>query len=392
MAHLRSQIALFTAIRFVFNVSYRMVYPFLGVIARGLGVDLPALSWALAARSAIGTIGPFAATVADSRSRKFGMLLGTGISTIGAGIVAFVPTFAGLTASLVLTALGRYIFDPGMQAYLGDHVPYERRGRAIAITEMGWSLAYVIGIPLVGLIISLQGWLAPFPLFVLLGVVSLAALYFMLPHEPLHAPKGRTLANFRLVLVSIPALAGLSIALLASLGNELVSLIFGVWLEDTFGLQIVALGAAAAVIGFSELSGEGLVAAFSDRLGKPRAVALGLAANCLGALLLPVLGRSSTGALVGLFIFYITFEFTVVSLIPLMTEILPAARATLLAFNVAAFTLGRAVGAPLSVLLYTQGFWVVVVGTVVFNLAALGALGILVRQEPVGSSRPASDP
>jgi predicted MFS family arabinose efflux permease len=93
-----------------------------------------------------------------------------------------------------------------------------------------------------------------------------------------------------------------------------------------------------------------------------------------------------------LFIFYITFEFTVVSLIPLMTEILPAARATLLAFNVAAFTLGRAVGAPLSVLLYTQGFWVVVVGTVVFNLAALGALGILVRQEPVGSSRPASDP
>jgi predicted MFS family arabinose efflux permease len=226
----------------------------------------------------------------------------------------------------------------------------------------------------------------------LLGVVSLAALYFMLPHEPLHAPKGRTLANFRLVLVSIPALAGLSIALLASLGNELVSLIFGVWLEDTFGLQIVALGAAAAVIGFSELSGEGLVAAFSDRLGKPRAVALGLAANCLGALLLPVLGRSSTGALVGLFIFYITFEFTVVSLIPLMTEILPAARATLLAFNVAAFTLGRAVGAPLSVLLYTQGFWVVVVGTVVFNLAALGALGILVRQEPVGSSRPASDP
>ena len=51
--------------------------------------------------------------------------------------------------------------------------------------------------------------------------------------------------------------------------------IFGVWLEDSFDLQIAALGAASAVIGLSELGGEGLVAAFVDRLGKPRAIGLG---------------------------------------------------------------------------------------------------------------------
>jgi MFS transporter, DHA1 family, inner membrane transport protein len=378
MSRLRFQVALFTVIRLVFNIAHRMVYPFLGVIARGLGVDLPAMSLALTARAVIGTIGPFAATVADSRSRKFGMLLGVGIFSLGSGVVVFFPTLIGLTVSLVLTSLGKYIFDPGMQAYLGDRIEYERRGLAIAITEMGWSLAYVVGIPLVGLIIARQGWMAPFPLFALLGGLSFAALFFLLPGVPLAAPSSNgAVANFRLVLISAAALAGLSISMLTSAGNELVNIVFGVWLEESFGLKIAALGLAAAVIGVSELTGEGLVAGFVDRIGKPRAVGLGLAANSLAALLLPLLGRTEPGALIGLSFFYLSFEFTMVSLIPMMTEVLPAARATLLAFNVAAFSLGRAVGAPLAPLLYSHGLWAITLATAALNLVAIGALRVL---------------
>jgi predicted MFS family arabinose efflux permease len=58
---------------------------------------------------------------------------------------------------------------------------------------------------------------------------------------------------------------------------------FGVWLEDSFGLQIAALAGASAVIGLSELSGEGLVALLTDRIGKPRALVLGLSANAVTA-------------------------------------------------------------------------------------------------------------
>ena len=46
-----------------------------------------------------------------------------------------------------------------------------------------------------------------------------------------------------------------------------------------------------------ELSGESLAAAFTDRLGKPRAVSLGLGLNCLAALALPILGSNTTGAI-----------------------------------------------------------------------------------------------
>ncbi len=83
------------------------------------------------------------------------------------------------------------------------------------------------------------------------------------------------------MLTNIPALAAISIALWASAANELVNLIFGVWLEDSFGLKIAALAGASAVIGLSELGGEGLVALTTDRLGKPRALVLGLTGNVL---------------------------------------------------------------------------------------------------------------
>jgi predicted MFS family arabinose efflux permease len=368
------QVAVFTAIRVILNTLHRMVYPFLAVLARGVGVDLIAMSYALTARSLAGAFGPFAATVADQRGRRFGMLLGIGLFTLGTSIVIFWPTFPALILSIILSTLGKYIFDPSMQAHLGDRIPYARRGRTIAVTEFGWSLAFIIGIPLVGFLISRNGWMAPFPLMAVLGGLIFIGLFWMLPKDGNPASEKGSTARFTQILTSIPALMGLVVGLLASAGNEVVNLIFGVWLEDSFGLQIAALGAASAVIGISELAGEGLVAAFVDRLGKPRAIGMGLAANCMAALSMPILGGTQAGSLVALFLFYFTFEFTLVSIIPLMTELLPSARATLMAVNVAALSLGRAAGDLLAPRLYSLGFWPVVLGAVGFNILALLAL------------------
>ncbi len=369
------QVIIFTITHTIINTLHRMVYPFLAVLARGVGVDILSMSYALTARSLVGIVGPFAATMADRRGRRFGMLFGIGLFTLGSAIVVFWPSFPALVLSIILSTLGKYIFDPSLQAWLGDRIPYARRGRTMAVTEFGWSLAFILGIPLMGFLIARNGWMAPFPLMALLGVCIFAGLFWMLPKEGKPAGDDPTLrSNIRLVLTYLPALAGLAVGLFSSAANEVVNLIFGVWLEQSFGLQIAALGAASALIGLSELGGEGLVAAFVDRLGKPRAIGLGLAANCLAALALAFLGRTEVGALVGLFFFYITFEFTLVSSIPLMTEILPSARATLMAFNVAALSFGRALGDLLAPRLYGLGFWFVVLGAVGFNLLALAAL------------------
>jgi predicted MFS family arabinose efflux permease len=381
------QAIIFAAIRTVVNTMHRMAYPFLAVFSRGLGVDLATLSRVLATRSLMGMVGPFFATIGDSRGRKLGMLLGLGLFTLGTSVVVFWPTFPAFAAALILAALGKIIFDPPMQAYMGDRVPYERRGRVLAVTELGWSLAFIVGIPLMGFLIARWGWMSPFWILTTLGLLAIFLLNWMVPADNMQrgaAPNVFT--NIRKVLTYHPALAGLAIGLFCSAANEVINLVFGIWMEDSFGLQIAALGATAAVVGFAELSGESMVGVFADRLGKPKAIAFGLLGNCLAALAFPSLGQTLPGAVVGLFLFYLTFEFTLVSTIPMMTEIMPHARATMMAINISAMSLGRALGALVAPALFSWGMGTSAGAAVVFNLLALLALRWVRTQERSASS------
>lgn len=371
----RSQLIIVSVLRIILNTMHRMVYPFLSVFARGLGVDVVAVSFALTGRNVVGIFGPLLAPISDVRGRKLGMLLGVGLFSAGTALVAIwpgVPTFA---AALILAILSKSLFDPAVHAYFGDRVSYERRGTAVAVTEMAWSMAFIAGVPAMGLLIARFGWQAPFPVLAILGLGMLAVIWRLIPPDGRKAKDAPVLSSVRSVMRSTPALAGISIALCASAANEVVNLVFGVWLADSFGMQIAALAGASAVIGVAELGGEGLVATITDRIGKPRAVALGLAANILASALLPWVGRTETGALVGLFLFYISFEYLVVSQIPMMTEVVPAARATTIALNSIGFGIGRSVGALLSTFVFARlGFGAVTVMAVFFNIAGLLAL------------------
>lgn len=378
---LRTQLIVFMFLRTILNTMQRMVYPFLTVFARGLGVEFTTISYLITTRSFFGIFSPVLGSVSDRRGRKFGMMAGVLLFSLGMGAVAFHPNFITFSIAVLLAVLGNYLFVPSMQAYFGDRIPYERRGTALAVTEAAWSLSFIIGIPLVGFLIAKYGWSAPFPYLAGLGLFMFIVIWMMIPYTPQSQRKVDSVSNFRSVLTNIPALAGISIALWASAANELISLIFGVWLEDSFGLKIAALAGASAVIGISELGGEGLVALTTDKLGAPRALVLGLTGNAVAALLLPIVGRTEFGALIGLFLFYITFEYVVVSQIPLMTEIMPEARATLLSFNLTGHSLGRMIGALLAINVYQNfGFVPVALIAIVFNVFALLALGELTEK------------
>jgi len=372
------RLASYTFIRVILNTPYRMIYPFITVFARGLGVEPSVISGLIARRALVGAFVPFAIPFIETRGRKFGMLLGLGMFVIGASLVAFTPGITTLGLALIFGVLGKAFFDPSMASYIADHVTYEKRGTALAITEFAWSLAFVAGAPLVGWMLSGFTWSTPFLIFGLLGFGAFLYIAFTLTdsEKPVQHADGMW-GNLKQLLQTPVVWVVFSISLTTIAANELVNVSFAVWLEDSFKLQIAALAGASAFIGLSELVGEGLVATFVDRLGKVRAVGMGIVANCLAALLLPVIGRTQTGALAGLFLFYITFEFLIVSIIPLLTEVMPAARATTLAFAGAAHSIGRAGGAWLAPALYALGFNFVTGAAILFNLLGLVAVWYL---------------
>ena len=352
-----------------------MVYPFIAVFARGLGVEPGAISELIARRALVGAFIPFVIPFIETRGRKFGMLLGLGFFVTGAVLVALSPSLIMMGVALIFGLLGKSFFDPSLASYIADHVPYERRGTVLGIMEFAWSLAFVLGVPLVGWMLYRAAWPTPFLVFGSLGL--LAFLYVALKltdsARPVHHEDG-LFGNIKQILKSPVVMVACAIGIFITGANELVNVSFALWLEDSFKLQIAALSGASAFIGFSELAGEGFVALFVDRVGKVRAAGYGIVANSLAAILLPIIGRTEIGALIGLFCFYITFEFTIVSLIPLMTEVMPLARATTLAFAGAGNSLGRTIGAALAPLLYERGFPIITGAAVAFNLLGLAAV------------------
>jgi predicted MFS family arabinose efflux permease len=376
---LNFQITVFVVVRVVFNTFYRMIYPFLPIIAKGFGVDLRTISYPITVRSLMGIVGPFLASVADSRGRKAGIIIGTVVYSIAISLIVIWPTYPAFFVALSLALIGYLTFVPSMQAYLGDIVVYEQRARVLGITEFAWSLSAIIGVPLAGFIIARNGWMAPFPLIAFLGGVSVVILAWMLPKDPPpNVENPGFLRNLRQVFTYPPAIAALVMAGLYTAANESVTLVYGWWVGEAFALNIASLIIAVVVIGISELGGEILVTLFTDRIGNRRALAIGIIGNCLAALALPIFGHWLAGALISLFFFYLTFEFTIVSGIPLMSEIMPSARATMLASHMAILAMGRALGDLVAPTLFNQsiipGIAANAAAAIVFNLLALLAL------------------
>jgi predicted MFS family arabinose efflux permease len=153
-----------------------------------------------------------------------------------------------------------------------------------------------------------------------------------------------------------PSAAGaLGFAFFVSAANDNLFVVYGVWLEGTFGMSVLALGLGTATIGVAELVGEGLTATVADRFGLLRSVTVGLVVVIVLFVLLPLAGSTYLSAMAGLFLLFLAFEFTFVTSLSLATELAPSARATMMSLYFAAAGLGRVCGALLGGILWSLG-------------------------------------
>jgi predicted MFS family arabinose efflux permease len=341
--------------RLCLNTGLRMTYPFLPELARGVGTSLTAVSHLVALRAFTTFLGPFFGPLSERFGRRPIMSLAMLLFGLG-GLVVFIwPSYWALGVTLSVMGLAKVIFDPAMQAYLGDTIPYQVRGKALAVTELGWAGSFLVGAPLVGVAIQRQGWPAPFFWLALSGLVMAVLLWRILPRTGGSGrPRVSLWAIFQLpgrrpVIWAAVVYVGLVMA-----ANELILIVYGDWMESGFGLSLATLGLAAGVIGTAEIVGE-LFAGWSvDRFGKrPVIITTGLL-NVAMYLIIPYTGYSLSAALASLFALFLFFEITVVGGIPLLTEIVPEARAVALSVTMAAGGLGRAAGAWLGPLIWQR--------------------------------------
>jgi predicted MFS family arabinose efflux permease len=307
---------------------------------------------------------------------------------IGCAVLLVWPSLWAFGLMLIVVAIAKVIYDPAMQAYIGDTVAYQERGRALAITELSWAGAFVLGVPLIGWSIDNQSWLAPFFFLSLFGVAAAIALWRNLPTSDGRNSQVNGLRQAWLVICRHRVIWAAAIyILLVTMANELMLIVYGEWMESSFGLTLTALGLATAVIGAAEITGELSTAALIDRIGKrPFVITTGTITVVMYAAM-PFVSGSLVTALISLFLLFLFFEMTVVGGIPLMTEIVPGARGVVMSVILAAGGIGRAIGALVGPAFWaSRGFELLLLFAAALMLVAVLILASAVREAEPGLS------
>jgi len=388
--------------RLALNMQMRVIYPFLPAISRGLGVPLETTSLLLTARAVANLSSPVYGLLADRFGRRSLMLAGLIILAAGSFLVLAAPTLAMVMAAIAFLSLSKAVYDPAVLAYLGDRVPYARRGRIMGVLAMMWPASWLVGVPLAGFLINAFGWRAPFVLTGILGLLALFLTFKMksigVVSQPVPpdqaAPAGESLRQWlrrRLAGLGAPAWAALLVTLCQIMAIENVYIVYGAWLEDRFALSAISIGLASIVISAAEFSAEGASAGWVDRIGKRRAVIGALMISIVAYLLLPYVSGSLGGALVGLFFVWLAFDFGIVSTLPLISELAPQARGTLMALNVAAMAVARLLASLFAARVWSAGG--LPANTLISAAVVAVALGLLITlvRERLPASVPISN-
>jgi len=333
-----------------------MVYPFLPAFARGLGVPVAALAPLVSIRGFAGLLSPVFSPLSERYGRRPILALSLVLFALACAIVVIWPSYWPFGVTIGVIALAKVIYDPAMQAYIGDVVPYGQRGKAISITELSWAGAFLLAVPLVGLAIENQGWEMPFLWLALLGVGGAFVLWRVIPRADGRSGEVTNLRSTFDVIRKYPVIWATSLYIFMVMGaNEVLLIVYGSWMESSFDLSLATLGLATAVIGAAEITGELVVGPAVDWIGKrPVIIVTGLLTG-LTYFALPYVVSSLAVALAALFVLFLFFEMTVVGGVPLMTELVPTARGVVMSVVLAAGGLGRAIGALIGFTIWSRG-------------------------------------
>ncbi len=331
------------------NAGLRIVYPFLPAISRGLGVSIATLSVLIAVRNFGGIAAPLAARTAETIGRRSMMTWAVGAVAAGTALTAIAPGFAVAGIGIVLVGLAKPAFDVPMQGWFGDRVPYESRGRILGITELTWSIALLVTVPVSGFLIAATSWRAPFVLISVMAVAGTIAIFVGIDDD---RPPHRTKKPLKM---TAPRVTMLALTFLFSVAAEIVFIVYGQWLEDSFGLSVAAIGLFTIVVVTAEMIGEGLVTWVGDRIGPHRMILLGLLLSVTAYGALGIVGGSIALAVVVVVAWLLSFEVTIVATIPLVSELATESRDRLLSLLAVLFCLGRVVGALIAQPIYSTG-------------------------------------
>ncbi|WP_408926103.1 MFS transporter [Corynebacterium sp. YSMAA1_1_F7] len=128
---------------------------------------------------------PLITTLTGSIPRRRLALLLMGAFVIGNGLSVFAHSYWMLMVSRFIAGFPHGAYFSVTALIAASMAPNGKRGKAVALTGMGLSIATVIGVPVAQWLGSAFGWNAAFAMVAVIGVITFIALWFTVPHMTL---------------------------------------------------------------------------------------------------------------------------------------------------------------------------------------------------------------
>jgi MFS transporter, DHA1 family, inner membrane transport protein len=349
---------------------------FLPVIARDLGVSIPAAGLLISAYALGVMVGAPLMTLTTGRMRRRTLLIGlAAIFTLGNLMAAVSTSYGMLLVARVVTSLNHGAFFGVGAVVAADLVPPNRRAGAVAAMFTGLTVANVVGVPLAAWASEVLGWRAAFWGIAGLGLVTMAALRLTLPDAP--PPRGGAVGAELRVLGRGPVLAALGLTVLGSSAMFTVFTYVAPILREETGASIGFVSAMLVTYGAGLTVGNWLGGRYADR-SVDRTLMASLGA--LSAILLAFAALMPYAAPTAILVFlWGVASFALVP--PLQLRVMTAAAAApnlASSVNIGAFNLGNALGAALGGGVIAAGFGYPVVALAGAAAAGLGLAAVLV--------------
>lgn len=379
------QIMLMLISRFTLNTSFRMIYPLLVFLAQDFAVDLTTASLLVTMQVGVSLLSPLGGILSDLRGERTTLMGALLFFCSGTLCCMLAPSFALFLTGYALTGLGAALYQPALQSYISARTDYARRGRVLGLIETSWALSALLGVTLMTYVVQISGTrAAAFAMLFGMGLLLMGGTHMILPADRTsphvaHVPRCRA----GMVALSRRSVWGAILLLICMLWSiELIFVVYAGWLQADFGATTEQLGLIFGLLGFVELGGSGGSALLTDRLGKRRAVLLGLVALAMAEAALPFSAGKWPLFLPLFLLMGLCFEFTLISTFPLLSEMVPLMRGTVLALGMAAMGIGRVTGSLLGPFLW-QNYGFMVNGLLASGLMLLSVLIglLLVREE-----------
>lgn len=344
----RAQFVQLTAAKAVLNTALRWAPFFLPTLAGAFGTTAGKLTTVLGLGETAGLSTLLIGRQLDSGRERTIMVAALGLAAVSS-LGALTGNFWVFAASYVALVIGASAFTVSGHAFLSRRVPFERRARTIGVFETSWALALLVGAPSIALLINVFGWRAPF--LVLAALLAIMALVVGLgrddsvPLDDANAPLVRQpLTTDAWILIGASAaiaMTGLTTIVIA-----------GTWLDEALGVSTGGIGLVAMAFGAAEITASSSSAAFADRVGPIHSTRVALILAIVGLLVMTQAGSSLLIGALGLLLFFLGFEFSIVTSFSIVSEAMPQARGRALAANSAVGTAARGIGIVMSGLLY----------------------------------------